>query len=68
LKKHGFYEAKYEILFQRNREENLNKSNSEGRSGLEINILQSKNKIENLKKDLLKEEKKLLNLYNTKNK
>ncbi len=67
MKKHGFYEAKYEILYQRSREEKLNKYQTEGRPGLEINILQSKNKIENLKKQLLSEEKNLLNLYNRKN-
>jgi hypothetical protein len=67
MKKHGFYEAKYEILYQRSREEKLSKYQAEGRPGLEINILQSKNKIENLKKQLITEEKNLLNMYNKKN-
>jgi hypothetical protein len=70
LKKHGYYKAKYEILYQRSKESDDNEKSKESKNtpsqkpALETNIKLSKDKILKLKKQLLEEEKNLLNIYN----
>lgn len=63
LKRHGYYKAKFEVLFERkNKTNQLRESLSPSRDR-ESQIMQKKKKIENLKKELYTEEKILLELY-----
>jgi hypothetical protein len=68
MKRHGYYKAKYDILYQRNKTERKTtyKSLSKMDKGIKSEIESQKNKINSLKKQLLDEENNLLKLYKSK--
>jgi hypothetical protein len=59
LKRHAIYQAKYDIVSNKNSDE----EHSHGSLTTGSSIEQSKAKIEKLKKQLMEEENNLLNLY-----
>jgi hypothetical protein len=78
LKRHGYYEAKFEILFNRSKSDKKSShdiktttiqiNQDKNIERIDLQIQNSKDKINNFKQKLLEEERNLLSLYNIKNK
>ncbi len=66
LKKHGYYEAKNEVVYDKRKDDST--FVRKGLKASESSIEDSKAKVNKLKKQLMDEEQNLLKLYKNKNK